>query len=150
MSMYNGKSWPVFLRSEGWQSGHNGKAGRPWAHLLPRAHQKYHYAIVTNCSFLWEGCEDWQKRFSTNKDRRNYKEMGRRGRDAVRTHPLGRWPAKGRVITIAEVLPKEQGAWGPHQALQPGGPAQGRWAPKTSGFEDQRGLHMGKPEDYRK
>ena len=144
MSMHNRKRWPVLLRSEGWQSGRSGDAGRPWAHLLPWAHQSTTMQLSQTAAFYERDVKP---------DRRDFPQLKTEGTTrpyTVRAHPLGRWPAKGRVITIAEVLPKEQGAWGPHQALQPGGPAHGRWAPKTSGFEDQRGLHMGKPEDYRK
>lgn len=39
----------------------NGEVGKPWAHLLPRAHQVYNY-IQSN--YQWERAEDQQKRFT--------------------------------------------------------------------------------------
>ena len=41
--------------------------------------------------------------------RRTHNKMSRRDRDSVvKTHTPGRRPTNGKVITIAEVLPKEQ------------------------------------------
>ena len=52
-------------------------------------------------------------------------------------HPQRSNSQKGRTITISDVLPKEKIVQAPHQAPQPGGPAPGRQAPRTSGFEGQ-------------
>lgn len=49
--------------------------------------------------------------------------MGRRMESQLsRPMCLGRTPTHGRIITSAEVLPKEEGIWAPHQALQPEAP----------------------------
>ena len=59
----------------------------------------------------------------------------------VKTQPLGRKPINGRIITIAEIVPKEQGVCALPQAL-----ALGRQTPKMSGFEGQWGLCTEEPE----
>ena len=51
--------------------------------------------------------------------------MGMRGRDVYqdKTH-IPRWLTQnGRIITIAEFLPKEQGVLASHQVPHPGSPA---------------------------
>ena len=59
-------------------------------------------------------------------------------------HPqVGDPPA---IITIAEVLSKEWVVQAPHQAPWPKGPAPGKWALRTFGFEDQQGLFSEEPE----
>ena len=63
--------------------------------------------------------------------------------------PLDEWPTNGRIITIAEVFPKE---WGVKPILGSlgGGAICGSQAPGMSGFEDQQGLHAGESASCRK
>ena len=63
---------------------------------------------------------------------------------------MGRWLINGRIITIAEVFPKEWRIWVPHWAFQLRGPIPGREAPRMSSFEDNQSLSMGELEGYRK
>lgn len=54
--------------------------------------------------------------------------MGRRGSDTIHGHnpiPLGRQPTNGRIIIIAEVLPKEPRIQATHQYSKPRGLAPG-------------------------
>ena len=51
---------------------------------------------------------------------------------------------------ITEVLPQEWEFWAPHQAPQAGGLASGGGAPRAFGFESQRGLGAGVPQDWGK
>ena len=51
---------------------------------------------------------------------------------------LSRKLTKGRIITTAEVLPKEEGVQALHQAPHPGGSVPGRQTSRTFGLEDQR------------
>ena len=39
---------------------------KAWVHLLPQAHQNYNY-LQNN--YLWEPADDYQRRFSTTKDK---------------------------------------------------------------------------------
>ena len=48
----------------------------------------------------------------------------------LRPTPLGRQPTNKRIITIAEVLPKDPEVQNPHQAPWTGSPALGRRAPQ--------------------
>lgn len=59
-------------------------------------------------------------------------------------------PTRGKIMTIAEVLPREQGAQALHQAPHPGGLALGRQGPRVSGFGDQQCLLSGEPEGCKK
>ena len=62
------------------------------------------------------------------------------------THAPVWWPTNGKIIRIAEVVPKEKGVQAPYQASQPGVPARGRWAPRASDFDNQWGLCSGEPK----
>ena len=77
--------------------------------------------------------------------------MGKRSRDVVQSGPtlLGQQQTNRGIITIAEVLPQEQGVQSSYQALQPGGPEWGRRGPRTLGFENQWVLHLGEPDGCR-
>lgn len=50
----------------------------------------------------------------------------------------------------SEILPKEQRAWAPNWARQPGAPLLGRWTSRMSGFEGQQSSRTGEPEDSQK
>lgn len=65
------------------------------------------------------------------------------------TH-LNEQPTNKSIITITEVLPKEQGFRAPHQGPQPRNPTPRRQATTTSGFEGQKGLSAGEQEGCRK
>ena len=68
--------------------------------------------------------------------------MGMRGRDVyqVKTH-IPRWlTPNGRIITIAEFLPDEQGVRASHQVPHRASPALERWTAWAFGFEGQRVL----------
>lgn len=54
------------------------------------------------------------------------------------------WPTVGRNLTNLELLLDEWGVYAPHQAPQPLGLAVKRWAPQTSGLENQmdNGSHI--------
>ena len=68
-----------------------------------------------------------------------------RSRDRVTVEPKYRQPTNGRIITIAEAFPKEQGVQTPHWAPETN--VQRRQAPRTSGFEAQCSSCVGEPED---
>lgn len=90
----------------------------------------------------------YQKIYPTTKDmKKEHSWDGYDGQswDKVKTHIPGQAIHKWEKITLAEVLPKEQGMWTPYSSLQPGGPALGRWVPRTFGFEGQSGLLLGDP-----
>lgn len=61
------------------------------------------------------------------------------------TH-LNEQPTNKSIITITEVLPKEQGFRAAHQGPQPRNPTSRRQATTTSGFEGQKGLRAGQQE----
>ena len=116
----------------------DGRVGRPWAHLLPRA---------PKLTAIYRATIDEKDLKTSRKDllklklyRRKHNKTGSRGRDAVRSRPkpLGGWSTNGRIIRIAEILPEKWGVRAPHWA-----PPLGRCAPRISGFEDQQGLVRG-------
>ena len=78
--------------------------------------------------------------------------MAKKGGDMVQSSPVppGNQLTNEKIITIAEVLPKELMVWSPHWAPQLRGPAPGRWVPRASGFESQWDSLSGEPEGCRK
>ena len=111
--------------------GQDGRGGRPWAHLLWWTHQNYNYL-------------EFRLMRVTQRIRENIfhntKRWIRGAQMQCSQATMDVRPTNGKIITIAEILPKKWGVQAPHQAPQHRGSAPGKWIPRTSGFEGQQSL----------
>lgn len=130
-----------------------GQYGREERPELTSSHGHTNIIAIYRVAIYANDIKSRRKCFPNTKDiKRNCNETGRRDRDTIQSRFITprQVTHKGRMITIVEVLPKEQGIQVPHQDPQSKSPTLGRHVPRTSGFEGQQHLCMGKPEGYRK
>lgn len=130
------KSWFKGEQIQG--SSQDGRVGRLWAHLLPKAHQLFTGQLLIN-----KKTERLAKRSSTTKvSRRNHNEIGRRVEMCiVKTHSPGWATHKQKDNYNCTSSPQSV------RSLSPTWDSYTRRrAPRMFGFEAQQGLHPGEPE----